>query len=443
MSRGFVLQGGRVVDPGLGLDRRAEVRIRNGVVAALGDLPLEVGERVVDVDGLVVAPGLIDVHVHLREPGQEWKETVASGTAAAVAGGFTTIFCMPNTEPALDSVVAIEELRRRTDRDAVVNVLPIAAISERRRGRWPVDYAALAAAGAVGFSDDGESTADAAIMRKALEASRTTGRPVMVHCEEPSLTGGALHEGDISRELGIPGIPAAAEEMMIGRDLSLAELTGGWLHVCHVSTARGLEAIARARRQRVRVTAEVMPHHLIMTDQWVAGRKKLPGRVSVGAYASCSGDPDTKVNPPLRTVSDAKRLLQGLKLREIDLVATDHAPHAQPEKQGRPFMEAAFGLSGSEYALPTMLDFVRRGCLSIGEVIAAMSTTPSRLWRLPTGSLAPGSPADIVVFDPDERWSVTPERMFSRSANSPLLGAELQGRIKLTFVGGDERFRDW
>jgi dihydroorotase len=443
MTRTFLLRGGRVVDPSSGIDGRADLRVIDGVVAAIGTLEPLPGERAIDVDGLIVAPGLIDVHVHLREPGQEWKETIGSGTAAAAAGGFTTVFCMPNTEPALDSVTMLEELKRRCKRDAMVDVRPIATISQGRTGRRPVDYRALAKAGAVGFSDDGESTRDSWIMRNALEATHRTGVPVMVHCEDPALIGGAMHEGDISRELGLPGITPAAEEIFIERDLALAEVTGGWLHVCHVSTARGAEAIARARRRGVHVTSEVMPHHLTMTDEWVRGERLLTNTVEPTGPSVPAGNPDAKVNPPLRTGRDAAALLQSLRNEEIDLVSTDHAPHGRPEKFGRHFSHVAFGMSGSEVALPIMLSLVRSGNLTLSDVVRTMSSTPARLWGLSSGRLHPGSPADIVVFDPDEPWTVEPDRLASRSANTPLSGMTMRGRAKWTFVGGDERHRDW
>lgn len=441
MSQSFLLRGGRLLDPAGNLDTRGDLLIRDGVIAAAGAVePAEAG-RVVDVDGLVVAPGLIDVHVHLREPGQEWKETVGTGTAAAAAGGFTTIFCMPNTEPPLDSVAMLAELRRRTARDALVNVRPIATISEGRRGRCPVDYDALAEAGAVGFSDDGESTWDSGVMRSALEASRRVGLPVIVHCEDPGLTGGAMHEGAVSRELGIRGIPAAAEEIVIGRDLALAALTGGWLHVCHVSTGRGAKMIAAARATGTRVSAEVMTHHLTMTDAWVAGCREFAGAEAAG-QAGAVADPDTKVNPPLRPLSDAQGILELLKSGTIEVVATDHAPHAMPEKQGRSFSAAAFGINGSELALPLMLTLVQSGKLSLSEMLRSLTSAPARLWGLPCGSLRPGGPADIVVFDPNEAWTVRADWLASRSANTPLLNQNLRGRVKLTYVAGDERYRD-
>ncbi len=443
VSRSFLLRGGRVIDPSNAVDRTADVRVHNGVITAVGSLETEPAERTIDVDGLVVAPGLIDVHVHLREPGQEWKETIESGTTAAAAGGFTTVFCMPNTEPALDSVVEIEELKRRTERDALVTVHPIATISEGRRGERPVDFEALAGAGAVGFSDDGESTRHSAILREALEASSALGVPVMVHCEDPGLLGGAMHEGATSHKLGLLAIPAAAEEIIIARDLALAALTGGWLHVCHVSTGVGAELIGAAKHQGSRVTAEAMPHHLTMTDDWVSGCRTLVNVDEPAGRVATAAEPDTKVNPPLRTPCDSRRLLTALKQGTIDIVATDHAPHARPEKQGCSFSSAAFGLAGSEFALPIMMSLVRSGEMTLSDVASYLSVGPARLWGLGTGTLTPGAPADIVVFDPNEPWRVKPERLASRAANTPLVEMELRGRVKMTIVGGDERHRDW
>ena len=443
MTGAILLRGGHVVDPSLGLDGRADVRLHDGRVAAVGKLQPGAGETVLDVDGLVVTPGWIDVHVHLREPGQEWKETIGTGTQAAAAGGFTTVFCMPNTQPALDSVAVLEELQRRVERDASVRVHPIATISEGRRGRRPADYEALARAGAVGFSDDGESTADSGIMTEALRASARLGVPVMVHCEDPNLIGGAMHEGEVSARLGVKGISAAAEEIFIERDLALAAVTRGWLHACHVSTGKGIADIARARLAGVKVTAEVMPHHLVMSDEWVGGSRRLELVDDVERPNATPADPDTKVNPPLRPPSDAAALLAALQQGAFEVISTDHAPHAAIEKHGKSLQAAAFGLSGSEFALPSLMALYHAGLLTMSEIIAAISTRPARLWGLSGGTLRPGAVADVTVFDPAERWTPQRDTLFSRSTNSPMVGLELQGKTKLTFVQGDVRHRDW
>jgi dihydroorotase len=439
---GILFRGGRVVDPSSGLDGPADVRVRGSVITEIGCLEPEPQERTIELDGLVVAPGFIDVHTHLREPGQEWKETIGSGTAAAAAGGFTTVFCMPNTEPALDSVAAIELLRQRIVHDAVVKVWPIATISEGRRGHREVDYDALVTAGVVGFSDDGESTSDSGVMRAALSAAARAGRPVMVHCEDSGLASGPMAEGDISRELGISGSPAAAEEVGIARDIALAALTQGWLHVCHVSTANGAAQVAVARRRGVPVTFEVMPHHLTMADSWVGGDRQLVNAACRPGILDRPANPITKVNPPLRPADDARALLAAMKRDQTAIVATDHAPHAWSEKHGRPYHLAAYGFSGSEFALPLMLELVRAGHLTLGDVVARMSTIPARLWKLDAGSLMPGAPADIIAFDPNQRWTVLPRTIVSRGTNTPLLETELQGRVKMTFVNGDLRYRD-
>lgn len=438
-SPSWLIRGGRVVDPASGVDGVADVLVRDGRVAAVGEVGSTSGARVVEAAGLTVCPGLIDVHVHLREPGQAWKETIATGTAAAAAGGFTTIFCMPNTDPALDAAPILRELMGRIGREGAVRVHPIAAISEGRRGERAVDFAALVAAGAVGFSDDGETTADSALMRQALAVGARLNRPVMVHCEDRFLARGAMHEGDVCRSLGLAGIPAEAEEIVIARDLALARLTGGWLHVCHVSIGRGAELIRRAKAEGVRVTAEVMPHHLTMDDGWVAGSRRLLNVDEPAGDEAVAADPDTKVNPPLRPAADTRALLAALRDGTIDLIATDHAPHAAAEKGGRPFAEAAFGLSGLEFALPLMLGLVRAGRLTLPELVAAASWRPAALWNLAGGSLAVGARADLIVFDPDERWTVRAEELRTKSANTPLVGMTLRGRVRLTLVGGEER----
>jgi dihydroorotase len=438
----WLVRGGRLVDPASGIDAQLDLVVKDGLIADVGVGLQAVGATEFDASGMVVAPGLIDMHVHLREPGFEAKETIASGTEAAAAGGFTGVCCMPNTDPALDSVRTLRDLGERIRRDARVHVWPIAAITKGRRGAEAVDFAALAEAGAIGFSDDGDTTRDSAIMRAALEASRQLDLPVMVHCEDKPLAAGAMHEGDVSRELGISGIPAEAEEIIIARDIMLARLTVGWLHVCHVSTGGGVDLVRQAKRAGIRVTAEVMPHHLVLDAAWVAGRRRLLNTGEpVGSLPDQTPDPQAKVNPPLRTEADTAALLAALQDGTFDIVATDHAPHAVPEKSQSTFENAAFGMGGLELALPIMLALVRAGHLTLTDVINKLSVQPARLLKQELGTLAPGAQADMTIFDPVERWTVSRQTLRSKSANTPLLGMEMEGRVRLTLVGGEEQYR--
>nr|MBA2754943.1 dihydroorotase [Chloroflexia bacterium] len=367
-GRSWLIRSGHVVDPASGVDGPADVLIEDGQISDVGQGLARAGATVFDAAGCLVLPGLIDMHVHLREPGFEAKETIATGTAAAAAGGFTTICCMPNTRPALDSVEVLRDLAARVKRDALVPVLPIAAITEGRRGERAVDFAVLAAAGAIGFSDDGDTTADSSIMRAALEATLVTRRPVMTHCEDKALAHGAMHEGDVSAALGVAGIPPEAEEIIIARDLMLARLTGGWLHVCHVSTARGIDLIRRAKAEGVNVTAEVMPHHLTMDDRWVAGERHLLNVEEPDGQAPATvPDPQAKVNPPLRTAADARALLDAMVAGDFDVIATDHAPHTVADKTDGSLAGAAMGMSGLELAVPLVLALVRAGHLSVSD----------------------------------------------------------------------------
>jgi dihydroorotase len=439
MTTTRIIKGGRILDPANGIDAVGDLLIRDGKIAAAGIVPDTPDAVVFDATGLVVTPGLIDYHVHLRTPGFEYKETIATGTAAAAAGGFTAVCCMPNTRPALDSVETLNDLQSTIDREALVRVFPIAAISKGRKSEEAVDFDALAAAGAIGFSDDGDSTRDSKIMRAALEASLRLDRPVIVHCEDWTLANGAMNEGEVSRRLGIPGIPAEAEEIIIARDLLLSAMTGGWLHVCHVSTGRGAEMIRLAKERGVNVTAEVMPHHLVMSDEWIAGDRTLLNTNEAPGARGAEADPNTKVNPPLRPETDTTRLLNELQGGTFDIIGTDHAPHADSEKGGVGFVKAAMGMSGSELALPTMLALVRAGHLSLNEVIQRLTVEPAKLLRMPLGTLTPGTDADVCVFDPNERWVVSAETLRTKSHNTPLLGMTMQGRVRLTLVAGEVR----
>lgn len=425
-----------LIDPSNNLDGIGYVLIVDGMITEISPTPIDTAaDRIIDATGLVISPGWIDMHVHLRVPGQEYKETIETGTRAAAAGGFVAIACMPNTVPALDSVETITALLERCKTEAVVSVLPIGAITIGREGKELVDFDALSELGVVGFSDDGISTANSALMMDALQASARLGKPIMVHCEDPTLVGGVMHEGEVSRDLGLKGIPAAAEESFIARDCLLAGETGGWLHVLHVSSARGLEICKWARSQGIDVTNEVMPHHLVMTDGWVAGDRTLHNTTESGPAAPVA-HPDTKVNPPLRTAADTAALVEGLAHGHFDILGTDHAPHAAQEKRDTTIDKAAFGMSGLELAVPTMLALVRAGHLTLSQVVDRFSVQPAHLWGLRHGRLEPGGHATLTVINPDLAWQVTEDALQTKSKNTPLLGMTLTGRAVMTVIDG-------
>jgi dihydroorotase len=439
-TQAMIIKGGRVIDPASRFDRVADVLIEDGRIARVGSVDVPQGLEVIDATGKIVTPGWIDVHVHLRQPGFSEKETVATGTAAAAAGGFMAVACMPNTKPALDSPEVIRALQADVEATGTTRVYPIATITRGRTGAEAVDFEAVIDAGAIGWSDDGDTTADSAIMRQALEASARLNRPVIVHCEDKPLAHGAMHEGAVSRRLGIAGIPSAAEEIIIARDLMLAELTGGWLHVCHVSTGRGIALIHEAKERGVHVTAEVMPHHLMMSDEWVAGSREVHNTGEQAGEPGQPADPNTKVNPPLRPVDDTRKLLKAVRDGWFDCFGTDHAPHAEPEKSA-PYAQAAFGLSGLEFAFPLTYALVRAGHLDVNDLVRLWTVEPARILRIDAGTLAPGSVANVTVFDPDNEWVVTPESLRTRSKNTPLLGMTLRGQAVLTLVDGEVQHR--
>jgi len=413
------IHGGRVLDPGAGLDARLDVLLEDGRVAAVGDDLAPVGAERVDAAGCWVAPGLVDLHTHLREPGQEYKEDIASGGRAAAAGGFTAVACMANTDPVNDDPSVTDFILDRARQDAPVRVYPVAAATRGLRGETMTEMAALAAAGAVAFSDDGRTIMDSGVMRRVLEYSRLVGAPVIVHAEDRTLVGeGVVNEGPVSTRLGLPGNPAVAETVCVARDLMLAEATGAHLHVGHVSTAGAVELIRAARARGVHVTAEVTPHHLTLTDE-----------------ATLGYDTNTKMAPPLRSAADVRACRAALADGTLDAVATDHAPHAVHEKEVD-FAEAPNGIIGLETAIPVALDLVRAGEISPLEWVRRMSSNPARILNRPGGRLAAGAPADVVVIDPERRWTYDPAKGFSKSRNSPWAGQPLVGRAVVTIVAG-------
>jgi dihydroorotase len=420
-GRPILLRGGRVIDPARNRDERADVLLRDGRIAHVGAQQGAPDDALVlEAARFVVCPGLIDLHVHLREPGGEHKETIASGARAAAAGGFTAVCAMPNTDPPIDDPAAVGFVRAAGLRAGGARVYPVGCISVGQKGGRLAEVGEMVGAGAVAISDDGRPVSDAGLMRLALSYARTFGIPVAAHCEELALSrGGSMNEGLVSTRLGLIGVPAAAEEVMIARDLILAEITGGHLHIQHVSTRRGVQLIRAARERGVQVSAEGTPHHFTLTDQAVEGYRT-----------------DAKVNPPLRTADDVQAVLDGVADGTLDVIATDHAPHHYDEKE-QAFEDAPMGLVGLETALGLALTrLVHPGHMSLPALVERMSTAPARAFGLPGGSLAAGAPADVTVFDADAEWTVDPGRFLSRSRNTPFTGLRLKGRPVLTVVDG-------
>ena len=421
MIRPILIRGGRVIDPSRRTDGVADVYLADGKVAAVGrNIVGEDGCQVIEAAGKVVTPGLIDLHVHLREPGFEELETVSTGAMAAAAGGFTAVCAMPNTDPPLDNQGAIGFVISQAQKAGKARVYPIGTISLGQKGEQLSEFGELLSAGAVAVSDDGKPIMNSHLMRTALEYAKTFGIPVADHCEEITLAqGGAMHEGLVSTRLGLKGIPSAAEEIMVARDIILAELTGGHVHLCHMSTRGSVELIRRGKEKGVRVTAEATPHHFSLTHE------------------RCEGyDTNAKMNPPLREHEDVEAIRQGLKDGTIDVIASDHAPHHYDAKE-REFDNAPHGIIGLETALGVAIrDLVEPGVLSLPALIDRMSTRAARIFNLPGGTLAVGAPADVVVLDPAERWIVRPETFRSKSRNTPYAGAELVGRAHQTEVRG-------
>ena len=420
----LLIKGGRVVDPAGGRDGALDVLVEDGVIARVGrDLPLDGAELLEVKRGWIVAPGLIDLHVHLREPGQEHKETIASGAAAAVAGGFTAMACMPNTDPVNDHAGITQFILKKAAEANLARVYPIGAVSIGSRGEQLAELGDQKAAGCVGFSDDGRPVATALLMRRALEYAGMLGVPIVDHCEDPSLKGdGVAHEGYVASALGLRGIAGVAESLMVERDVSLAELTGAHVHICHMSARQSLRAVRDGKARGVRVTCEVAPHHFTLTDAALDGPVKY--------------DTNLKMNPPLREEADRDAMLDGIADGSVDVIATDHAPHHADEKLVE-FDRAPFGITGLETAVPLVFDrLVHAGRITVTRAIELLSANPARIFNLPGGSLAEGSPADIVVLDPDRRVTIDAARQRTKSRNTPFHGWELRGGVALTLVAG-------
>jgi dihydroorotase len=420
----LLLKGGRVIDPGTGKDGEFDVLVEDGRIVKINRSIAPDGAEVLELGkGWIVAPGLIDIHVHLREPGQEHKETIASGAAAAVAGGFSGIACMPNTDPVNDHAGITQFIIKKATDANLARVYPIGAVSIGSRGEQLAELGEQKSAGCVAFSDDGRPVATALLMRRALEYAGMLGVPIVDHCEDPSLKGdGVAHEGFHASALGLRGIPGLAESLMVERNVSLAELTGAHVHICHMSARQSLRAVRAGKDRGVRVTCEVAPHHFTLTDEALDGPIKY--------------DTNLKMNPPLREPADRDAMLEGIADGTVDAIATDHAPHHADEKMVE-FDRAPFGITGLETAVPLVFDrLVHAGRISVKRAIELLSTNPARVLNLPGGSLAEGAPADIVVIDPDRRVTIDASRHVSKSKNTPFNGWELRGAVAYTLVGG-------
>src|SRR5262245_9061168 len=425
-----LLKGGRVIDPANGRDGEFDVLIADGAVARIGkDLPVENAEVFEIKRGWIVAPGLVDIHVHLREPGQEHKETIASGTASAVAGGFTAVACMPNTEPVNDHAGITEFILKKAAEAGLARVYPIGAVSIGSKGDQLAELGEQKAAGCVAFTDDGRPVATALLMRRALEYARMLGVPIVNHCEDPSLKGdGVAHEGSVASQLGLRGIPGEAESIMVERDISLAELTGAHVHIAHMSAHQSLRAVRAGKQRGVRVTCEVAPHHFTLTDDSLDGPVKY--------------DTNFKMNPPLRATADRDALLEGIIDGSVDVIATDHAPHHIDEKMVE-FDRAPFGIVGLETAVPIVFDrLVHAGRISLKRMIELLSVNPARLFNVRGGRLDDGVPADITVLAPDVATTIEAGKLVSKSKNTPFDRWRLTGGVAATIVGGKVVYRN-
>ena len=439
MSRPILVRGAHIIDSSDGIEEVGDLLLRDGgVVARGGSLAAPDGALTVDAAGLIAAPGFVDLHTHLREPGREDKETILTGTKAGARSGFTTLCAMPNTEPPIDSATIVEYVVRCAAEAGPVRVLPIGCVTRGRAGKELADMEELARAGVIGFSDDGAPVPTGQLMQMALSYARELGLPVIDHCEDYSITRGlGIHDGWVASRLGLPGYPSAGEESLIARDIALAELTGGHFHAAHISTTGGAELVRQAKARGLHVTAEVTPHHLAMSEEWVLGihgEANAETPVALGAY-----DTNAKVSPPLRPLSDRAAMIAALRDGTIDCIATDHAPHTFADK-ATPFEEAAVGISELDTALGLLLGLVHSGELSLSTLIHRLTAGPAALLgergaRL--GTLRPGAAADVVLLDLDAEWPVDTRDFFSKGKNSPLQGDRLRGKVRLTIAQGE------
>ena len=414
----WLIRGARLIDPSQGVDERLDIRLADGIIQEIGEGLEAHGEEILNAEGLIGAPGLVDMHVHLREPGQTHKEDILSGCEAAAAGGVTSLACMPNTNPVCDSPDTIWEILRRAA-SAKARVYPVAAATPALGGEGLTDFDALKKAGAVAFSDDGKPVPTAGLMRRAMEEAARTGLPILSHCEDPTLVnGGILNEGAVSAALGVSGIHRSAEDVATAREIALAAATGCPVHICHVSTRGSVEMLRDARRRGVPVTGETAPHYFALTEDCLRTR-----------------DADYRMNPPLRTEDDVRAVIEGLRDGVFSAIATDHAPHTPQEKAD--FLRAPNGVVGMETSLAAGITYlVEPGHLTLPRLLALMSTLPAELLHIPAGTLRVGTAADVVLFDPKERWTVKPERLHGKSRNAVFKGRTLTGRVRRTFLGG-------
>jgi dihydroorotase len=441
MGHELLIKNGRIIDPSQKMDMTGNILVRDGKIAEINASEKDVtgkGIPAIDASGCVVCPGFIDLHCHLREPGFEEKETIATGTRSAAKGGFTTVCCMPNTNPALDNESTVDYVKRKADTEGAIRVLPIGCITRNRKGEELTEMSALADAGVVGFSDDGAPVSSSRTMFLAMQYSMLPGLPVIDHCEDTDLSrDGVMNEGATSTMLGLRGIPAAAEEIMIARDIALAELTGARLHIAHVSTKNSVQLIRKAKEKGINVTAEVTPHHLLLTDKRVM--------LSVDSNKQfLAFDTNAKVNPPLRSRSDIEELIKGLNDGTIDAIATDHAPHAQIDKLCE-FGLAAFGISGFETALACLLELVHNTSIKLDTLISAMTFKPATVIGNKygvTGTLQKGGPADIAIFNPNKEWKIDSTSFVSMGKNSPFHGQDVKGKVIATLYQGHIAYKD-